>query len=239
VAHDYASQAARTNALVNHAIDVLKSTPPSFHRANGQEVQWAIGPGTLNWLRHQLPSCKSTLETGCGHTTVVFAAAGVDHVAVTPSEAEVARVSSYCMEHGIPLDRVQFKVGDSSRVLPTMTIPPLDLALIDGAHAFPFPCIDWFFTESALKIGGHVVVDDFRMPSVAILVDFLDSERETWKRICSASNSVIYRKCALTDYSHDWERQRMNRNATVPPLLRRVRLKVKRTARDLSARLSR
>jgi hypothetical protein len=35
--------------------------------------------------------------------------------------------------------------------LPHATWPPRDIILNDGAHAFPYPFIDWYFTAGALK----------------------------------------------------------------------------------------
>jgi hypothetical protein len=40
-------------------------------------------------------------------------------------------------------------------------LDPLDLVLVDGSHSFPQVFfIDWFYTAGALKIGGHLLVDD-------------------------------------------------------------------------------
>jgi hypothetical protein len=58
-----------------------------------------------------------------------------------------------------------------------VTLPPLDIVLIDGAHAFPFPFLDWYFTASALKAGGLLVIDDVQIATGTILADF-----STWTR---------------------------------------------------------
>ena len=76
----------------------------------------------------------TTLETGSGASTIVFAAAGTDHTAVTPDAAEEGRVRATCRELGVSSDRVAFEVGFSHDVLPRLSGSPLDLVLLDGAH---------------------------------------------------------------------------------------------------------
>ena len=43
---------------------------------------------------------------------------------------------------------------------PTLELDALDLVLIDGSHSFPQVFIDWYYTQSALKVGGALLVDD-------------------------------------------------------------------------------
>ena len=221
------------------AVASLGEGQPQFHYVDEEAVAWSIGPQTLAWMLEYLPNTRSTLETGCGYSTVLFAAAGTEHIVVTPEAAEVERMRAFCAERRISTDGVREVIGDSTRALASLELPELDLVLIDGAHAFPVPCIDWYFTQPSLRAGGHVVVDDFRMPSVAPLVSFLRAERPTWREVAVAGNSIIFEKLAHDDYSRDWELQFVNRHAMRPPIPRRTRLKLRRTWRDLCALLHR
>ncbi len=226
-----AQEAARDR--IAEAFTLLQREQPRFHYVDSIAQQWSIGPATLRWMLDYLPRAGATLETGCGFSTVLFAAAGTRHTVVTPVREELARVRQFCEQHGIRADTMREIVGDSSRVLADLELPELGLVLIDGAHAFPVPCIDWYFTQSALRPTGHLVVDDFRMPSVALLVRFLRAERRTWRQVGVTGNSVIFEKLAHDDFSRDWEGQFINRNAMRPPFIRRVGLKLRRIRRDV------
>jgi predicted O-methyltransferase YrrM len=223
---------------ISQAFAALQAERPEFHFVGDEPVQWSIGPQTLFWMLDYLPQARATLETGCGFSTVLFAAAGTEHVVVTPESAEVERVRDFCGLHGISTDRVREVIGDSTVALPAVSLPELDLVLIDGAHAFPIPCIDWYFTQSALRVGGHLVVDDFRIPSVAPLVRFLRAERPAWREATVTGNSIIFEKLGHDDFSRDWAGQYINRYAMRPPLPRRIRLKLRRTWRDARRALS-
>jgi hypothetical protein len=50
--------------------------------------------------------------------------------------------------------------------------------LIDGAHGFPLPSIDWYYGARLLKVGGIIAIDDVQLWSVKILVDFLKGEKD-------------------------------------------------------------
>lgn len=230
---------AAVRARISEAVEALHEERPQFHYVEGEPVEWSIGPQTLEWMLEYLPSARTTLETGCGFSTVLFAAAGTGHTVVTPARKEVERMRGFCAKHGISTHGIHDVIGDSATALATLDLPELDLILIDGAHAFPVPCIDWYFTQSALRVGGHLVIDDFRMPSVVPLVRFLRAERPTWQEVAVTGNSVIFVKLAHDDFSRDWEGQFINRHAMRPPLPRRVRLKLRRTWRDARGLISR
>ncbi len=120
-----------------------------------------------------LPSHACTLETGAGLSTLVFALKGAKHVCITPNDSEVEAIRSYAESRSIDLSLTRFLVGSSDRCLPKEQLPPLDLVLIDGKHAFPWPTIDWFYSSEALKPGGFMVLDDANIPSVAHLCQFM------------------------------------------------------------------
>jgi hypothetical protein len=204
---------------------------PAFHRGDtettriAQPTETSLGATLLDNIAKRVPACygitpdlarflfdavpeeSKTLETGAGVSTLVFALRKCKHLAVTPSSEEVTNIREYAASNSISLDTVEFVVEPSDQYLPRCVAQGLDLVLIDGKHAFPWPIIDWFFTADKLKKGGIVVLDDIEMSSVSILGDFL-LEDPCWKLETSrVRRSLVFRK--LCDSVHDvsWHMQ--------------------------------
>jgi hypothetical protein len=153
-----------TNGL--SVIQQLLIDRPSFHLSG--EAHWDCTPGTLQGILRSVRDGDSTIETGAGASTVLFAAAGATHTAISPSADEHQRIKEYCERIGVDHSRVNFVVGLSDDVLPAMLGRDrvLDAAFIDGAHSFPFPEVDWYYITRALKIGGRMMLDDIPIPAV-------------------------------------------------------------------------
>ena len=91
----------------------------------------------------------ATLETGAGSSTLAFAAGGAEHVAITPDGGEEARIRAKARALGIDDSKVSFRIGPSHELLPALEERPLDLCLVDGAHGFPYPILDWWYLARA------------------------------------------------------------------------------------------
>ena len=150
--------------------DSIRSAPPALH--GGQEF-WGLAWSALAWLEENVTSSMATLETGAGASTIVFAAAGCDHEAITPDASEEHRIRAACDARGIDSSRVAFRIGPSQEVLPTWQQRALDVVLIDGAHGFPYPVLDWWFIAPQVRVGGLVLLDDAYLPAVGSIVDFV------------------------------------------------------------------
>jgi predicted O-methyltransferase YrrM len=167
----------------------------------------------------------STLETGSGASTIVFAAAGTDHDAVTPNAGEESRVRTACEELGVSSERVSFRVGFSHDVLPTLPPRPLDLVLLDGAHGFPYPVLDWWHVAPRLAVGGRILLDDAYMPPVAVVVDHVRASTAWEVERSIGYRTVVVRKVADELPPFDWEGKRIGSRMTfryLPPLERAV-----------------
>lgn len=154
----------------------LLNDKPTFHLRG--EARWDALPGTLSAIsRIAGPGC-STLETGAGASTVVFAASGASHTAISPDPAEHERVREYCRRTGVDDSRVRFIAGLSDDVLPALLGRDrgLDAAFIDGAHSFPFPVVDWHYISRSLKVGGRLLLDDIPIPAIADLFRHMSLE---------------------------------------------------------------
>jgi precorrin-6B methylase 2 len=139
---------------------------PSFHMSG--EARWDALPETLAAIQGIVKPGAVTFEVGAGVSTVVFAAAGARHTAVSPDPAEHELIRQYCKKIGIDDGRLEFIVGRSDDVVPTYLSRDrtLDLAFVDGSHSFPLPIVDWHYAARALKIGGKMLLDDIPIPAV-------------------------------------------------------------------------
>jgi Methyltransferase domain len=199
--------------------DQLRAAPPGIHGA-GDEY-WGLAWPALEWLERELRPGMATLETGSGASTIVFAAAGTDHVAVTPDPAEEERVRAACAELGVSSDAVSFRVGYSHDVLPHLADDPLDLVLLDGAHGFPYPTLDWWYLARRLVVGGRILLDDAYMPPVTVVADHARTS-PAWE----IEGSIGYRTAVIRKRSDvlppfDWDGQRIGGHMTfryLPPL---------------------
>lgn len=144
----------------------LLADRPAFHLDG--TWRWDALPGTLHAVRRLVRPGDVTFEVGTGVSTVVFAAAGARHTAVSPDPTEHQLIRDYCRKIGVDDSRLEFLVGFSDDVLPSHLTRErtLDVALVDGAHSFPFPIIDWHYVARALKIGGKLLLDDVPIPAV-------------------------------------------------------------------------
>jgi len=147
----------------------------------------------------------NTLETGTGASTVVFAASGARHVAISPAPMEHEEIAVYCGEQGIDLSGVRFIEQPSHLALLHDWQPePLDIVLIDGAHRFPFPILDWFYTAPHLRKGGWVLVDDAFLGSVNVLVSFLRSDPSWSLEGVFGERTACFRKLGDEAEKYDW-----------------------------------
>jgi predicted O-methyltransferase YrrM len=194
-------------------VERLIEDRPQFHaKSDGTSVSWAVCPDVLRFICETVPAGSATLETGSGHSTVAFAMAGANHVAVTPSEDESKKITEYCTKLGIS-STVRFVIAPSDAALPKNEVIPdeLDFVFIDGAHAFPLPFVDFHYTEQRLKIGGIMGVDDVFMPSVRILYDFLQAE-DDWELVRQIEDTAFFRRLARNESTADrWATQKMNK----------------------------
>jgi Methyltransferase domain len=152
----------------------LRRNPPTLH---GESEYWGIAWAALEWLETNVVQGMATLETGAGASTIVFAACGATHEAVTPDRAEEERIRRVCRDRGIDDSRVTFHIGRSQDVLPSLPVRELDLILIDGAHGFPYPVLDWWHLAPMLKTDGRMLLDDAYLPAVAAIVDYAKASK--------------------------------------------------------------
>jgi len=180
----------------------IRRAPPLAH--GGGTAYFGLEWAALRWLEQSVTAEMTTLETGCGASTIVFAAAGARHLTISPDAGEHDRVLRYCAEQGIATDGLRFIAEPSDAALMGPWEPePLDLVLIDGAHGFPFPALDWYLTAAHVRVGGLVVLDDAYLPSVNVVVRFLRASTSWRQESPIGYRTVAFRKLSAA-LSYDW-----------------------------------
>jgi hypothetical protein len=191
---------------------------------------WATEKSCYEFMARISEPGTRTLETGAGMSTALFAALGTEHTCVTPAAIEADCLRGYFAEKGISSDGVTFCLEPSHIALPQLD-GEYDLVLIDGAHGFPMPILDWFFAARLLRRGGILVLDDVPLPAVGALLDFLEPDPR-WELIERRVRWEAFRR--LSDgpvLEGQWDQPFYRRKR---PLARRV---LGRARRELRARL--
>ena len=186
-------------------LEELIARDPKLHRGG---KSWKLHDNVLRYIDRRIGDGAHTLETGCGLSTIMFAFKGCHHVCVSPDRFAVEKITEFCDEAGISLERIRFEVAPSERVLPGLALDPLDLVLIDGSHSFPGVFIDWYYTAPALALGGAVVIDDLQIWTGEVLRDFLKAEEEWALERDLPPRSVAFRKVAQVNPQKGWWLQR-------------------------------
>lgn len=215
VGHTAVVPITRTDA--SQLLDTLFAERPALHgHATLDPVNWQLGDRLLRWLATQLPEDATTLETGCGYSTILLAAWSASHTVISPIGAEHDRVRAWCAAHDITTDHVRFVEAASQRWLPRADaageLGELDLVLVDGDHAYPIPGIDWYYTAGALRVGGLMVVDDVSIRACDDLRQFLDAEHERWESVTTINDARVFRKISSDVVGYTpWNQQPWNR----------------------------
>src|SRR5215218_9492696 len=103
---------------VGELTNALRREPPGLH-AGGSEY-WGLAWPALEWLEREVQPGMASLETGSGASTLVFAAGGAEHEAVTPAADEEQRFRTEAGRRGIDGSNVSFRIGLSHETLPAL-----------------------------------------------------------------------------------------------------------------------
>jgi len=220
-------------------VATIEADRPRFHHRG--TAQWNCLPETLRLIQRSAPEGGTTLETGCGASTVVFAASGANHTAISPDPDEHRRVREYCEQIGVDHSRLTLVVGLSDEVLPGLPAErAIDVAFIDGAHSFPYPAIDWYYVTRMLKIGGQLIFDDVPIPAVAPLFRHMNLE-PNWRLDTILDNRAAAFSMLALPKPEDWSGQPFNRgypDYSFAPLPLRSRLLVAHHVAKLKSQLA-
>ncbi len=149
----------------------LRAEAPSFGSPPSRVLEWLVG---------EIPLGGTSLEVGCGWSTLALGRVSDRHVAVAPDPAEHEALRRWAKEADVGLDTVELHV-----VRPELDPGSLDLVLVAGDPAHPHPALALAATAPLVRTGGLLAVERTRIRSVA--------EPLRWLRADTATGSVRHR----------------------------------------------
>jgi hypothetical protein len=199
-----------TPPAINELLEKILEVRATLHAAG------AISADALAAIaRHaNARTVRNSVETGCGATTLLLSHLSQNHTAfaldVGSSVANVRR--SPLLQPGV----VSFIEGPSQHTLPRHRFPEnLQLALIDGPHAYPFPDLEYYFLYPHLDAGALLIVDDIQIRSIHNLFDFL--RRDAMFRLDDVvRTTAFFTRTGVPTFDptgDGWSRQRYNEHA--------------------------
>ena len=165
---------------------------------------------------------RTSLETGCGASTLVFSHLSARHlVCVRADSAALAAVwDSGLLRPG----STEFLHGPTQITLPfaaprlrneAVPGPGLDAVLLDGPHAYPFPELEYYHVYPALRPGALLVLDDVHIPTVRHLFRFLRAD-PMFRLLETVERTAFFERTDAPTFDplgDGWERQTLNRAA--------------------------
>jgi methyltransferase family protein len=158
-------------------LKTILSKPPKLHESGGQLISdWRIDDTTCLELNSRLKPGISTLETGAGLSTIIFAVSGCRHTCIVPDKALTDRIQDYCRSANIDTGNVKFIISKSADIIHQLPRSEHDLILIDGCHGFPSIFVDFYYAAKLLKNGGTLIVDDMHIYTCHLAARFMQSD---------------------------------------------------------------
>ena len=194
-------------------LEQICDLPSDFHEAG------VMTPAVLRALHHHASSLRidRSVETGCGKSTLLLSWLSEAHAVFTLAGYGDLPCRSYHNVRSSPLlrsDAVEFVLGPTQQTLGREALYPIQLALIDGPHGFPFPMLEYYAIYPALQPGGLLIIDDVHIPTVAWLRDFLAEDR-MFELVEQVGQTAFFRRTSAPTFNplgDDWWLQNYNRN---------------------------
>jgi Methyltransferase domain len=181
---------------------------------------------------------EHSVETGAGRTTLLLSHRSRDHVVFTIDDSgdgdSLARVRESPL---LARENTSFVLGPSQRTMLAYDFPQLDLAYIDGPHAYPFPELEYWAVYPHLKTGALLIVDDVQIPSIANMYSLLRVDR-MYEDLEVVDDCAFLRRTsepALDPYGEGWWEQAYNERSSSSHLTaqQRVVAQAKRITPDV------
>ena len=197
-------------APVSARIVEYEQTLPEHHAGT-------VDTAVLEAIERLVPRPVSwSMETGCGKTTILLSNLSERHVVFAIDDRAWARSSVRYYEEcpASRRDRITPVPGPTQRTLPGHRFEqPIDVALLDGPHAYPCPELEYYWVYPHLRPGGMLIVDDIHIPTIRRLHAFL-AEDEMFELVHVERMTSFFRRTMAPTFRPDrdgWEHQRFNK----------------------------
>lgn len=197
----------------------IERLPGEWHRVGSVSV--AVLRGLARHLRDR--AVRHSLETGSGKTTLLFSHLSEHHQVFALNDYDGYDTQSISHVRASPLFNaatVEFVEGPTQLTLPRHRFQfPVDAALIDGPHAYPFPELEYYYVYPQLATGALLVVDDIHIPTVTRLYDFI-REDEMFSLVEVIGTTAFFRRTSAPTFSpvlDGWWLQAYNKKRFSPP----------------------
>ncbi len=174
-----------------------------------------LSPRVLRALCRHLTSrqVRHSVETGSGASTLVFSHLSRSHFvfACDGGSGSITRVRASPLFNAATTTFVE---GPTQRTLPAHSFQgPIQAALLDGPHAFPFPALEYFYLYPHLEPGALLIVDDIHIRSMQDFFRFLRAD-EMVDLIEVLDRTAFFRRTAAPTFNplgDGWWMQGYNR----------------------------
>jgi hypothetical protein len=185
---------------------------PELIARAGRFHPWdAMAPAALSAILQRGPF-RSSVETGFGGSTIVLSHASDHHIAFA-IDGEDRTITELCKHRDLRAENVIFVEGETKNTLPGYEFEgAVDLALLDGPHAYPLPQVEFAYLFPKIRLGGWLAVDDIQIPSVYELFRFLQKESSVVLEEVVV-RTAFFRRIGVAEHGPDgWTSQGMNRH---------------------------
>jgi len=205
------------------ALEDIQALPQDWHGAG------TVSNRVLDVIaQHHPEPLHHTAETGTGRSTLLFSHLSPDHLVFAKDDQgdgdslKLVRSSSLLRSSA-----ATFVVGPTQLTLPACQLPQaLDLVLLDGPHAFPFPQLEYYYFYPRIRPGGLLILDDIQIPHIAGMAKLLRDD-DMWHLNAVVDDTAFYTRTlspTLDPTGDGWWLQGFNRRSRAAALRHRVRL---------------
>jgi len=210
----------------------IAALPDDWHGAG------SVPPVVLDGLHRHISAeeAQLTVETGTGKTTLLLSHLSSRHVVFTQEDTgdgdSLQAVRNSPLLHA---GTVEFVIGPTQRsLLHHQFDGPIDVAYLDGPHAYPFPELEYWAVYPHIRSGGLLVIDDVQIRTIANMYRFLKADA-MWDLIEVVANTAFFMRTTarpVEPYGEGWWLQAYNQRPSS------VHFGRQRRARALAWRLS-